>query len=55
MRQAAISIRPAQIARDVKHNAQQSNPLTLTGRFKGDLLRLLRSLGDFVAAGGPLS
>jgi hypothetical protein len=56
MRQPAIPIKPMRIARDAKSNARAlSSPRVVIRSVKDHLLRLLRKLGDFAAAGGPLS
>jgi hypothetical protein len=56
MLQRAFPIQHPYTALDEKHGADgPSNVRRLVGAFSGHLLRLLRLLGRFAAAGGPLS
>jgi hypothetical protein len=56
MHQPAVPIKPAQIGPDAKYDASGlTSPLMVIRSVKDHLLRLLRKLGDFAAAGGPLS
>jgi hypothetical protein len=56
MLQRAFPIEHPHIALDQKLGADApSNARRLVGAFSGHLLRLLRLLGRFAAAGGPLS
>jgi hypothetical protein len=56
MQQPAVPIQPAQIGRHATYDESGlPSPRIVVRGVKGHLLRLLRKLGDFVAAGGALS
>jgi len=56
MLQRAVPIQHPYTALDEKRGADgRLNARRLVGAFSGHLLRLLRLLGRFAAAGGPLS